>query len=258
MSTFLFDQIIFGPIKSRRLGSSLGINLLPTEKKVCNFNCIYCECGWTEPSDIKSSLPSVQVVKEQLEIKLKELKDSNSKLDVITFAGNGEPTMHPGFSEIIDNTIALRNQYFPSTKVAVLSNSTLIHKKNVFDALQRVDQNILKLDSGVEATCKALNKPVGQFSLKRLVDGLKKFKGNVIIQTLFMKGNYESIHIDNTTDEEVKKWLGIIEEVKPKQVMLYSLARDTPASGLEKVSGKVLKGIAQKVEALGIPVQIAE
>jgi wyosine [tRNA(Phe)-imidazoG37] synthetase (radical SAM superfamily) len=256
MATFLFDKIIFGPIKSRRLGISLGINLLPLDKKVCNFNCVYCECGWTEKSDTKFTLPSAITVNEELASKLQQMQQNKEELDVITFAGNGEPTMHPQFGMIIDNTIALRNKFFPTAKIAVLSNATLIRKKSVFNALQKVDQNILKLDSGIEATCKVINKPTQNFHLIPLIEYLKKMNGNLIIQTLFLKGCYNDTSIDNTTETEVNTWLSIIEEIRPKQVMIYSLARDTPASNLEKVSKNVLTKIANKVKAAGIEVQV--
>lgn len=257
MATFLFDKIIFGPIKSRRLGISLGINLLPLDKKVCNFNCIYCECGWTKAIPTKLALPTAAAaVSEALAVKLQQMQQEHEQLDVITFAGNGEPTMHPQFSKIIDSTIELRNKYFPTAKVAVLSNATLVRKASVFNALQKVDQNILKLDSGIEATCLAINKPTGSFRLAPLVNHLKKFNGNLIIQTLFLKGNYNNTIIDNSTETEVDAWMKIIEEIHPKQVMIYSLARDTPANNLEKVSKKVLNKIAKKVAAAGIDVQV--
>ena len=256
MATFLFDKIIFGPIKSRRLGRSLGINLLPLDKKVCNFNCVYCECGWTDATPSKSILPSAASVIKALAEKLQQMQAANEQLDVITFAGNGEPTMHPHFARIINQTIALRNQYFPLAKVAVLSNATLVRRPSVFKALQKVDQNILKLDAGIETTCIAINKPTASFHLDALVKYLKKFEGNLIIQTLFLKGKYNNNLIDNTTETEINAWLKIIADIHPKQVMIYSLARDTPANQLEKVSKKVLNNIAKQLTALGIEVQV--
>lgn len=258
MATFLFSETIFGPIKSRRLGVSLGVNLLPVDKKICNFNCIYCECGWTETNDKKSVLPTAAFVINELKARLAGMKKEHQLLDVITFAGNGEPTLHPQFNKIIDATIDLRNLYFPDAKVAVLSNATSIQREKVFTALQKVDQNILKLDSGIQSTCLIINKPTGRFNLESLVKNLKKFKGNLIIQTLFLKGKFNDIPFDNTTDTEVKEWLDIINEIKPKQVMIYSLARDTPANHLEKITTPVLKRIARQVEHLGTPVHVSE
>jgi wyosine [tRNA(Phe)-imidazoG37] synthetase (radical SAM superfamily) len=197
-------------------------------------------------------------VVSQLEARLATMKDENQPPDVITFAGNGEPTLHPRFSEILEATIKLRDQYFPAAKVAVLSNATSIQREKVFTALQKADQNILKLDSGIQSTCMAINKPAGNFNLRSLTGNLKKFNGNLIIQTLFLKGKYDNQIIDNTTETEVSEWLKIIKEVNPRQVMIYSLARDTPASNLEKISTAVLKGIASRVEQTGIPVLVSK
>ena len=258
MATFLFGETIFGPIKSRRLGLSLGVNLLPVDRKICNFNCIYCECGWTTTSSQKAILPTAAFVISELEARLVTMKKENQSLDVITFAGNGEPTLHPQFSEVITATIDLRNQYFPSAKVAVLSNATSIQRERVFTALQKVDQNILKLDSGIQNTCLLINKPTGKFNISTLVAGLRKFNGNLIIQTLFLKGNYNGGLIDNTSETEVKEWLKIIREIHPRQVMIYSLARDTPATNLEKIATPILNKIARQVELLGTSVHVSE
>lgn len=256
MATFLFDSIVFGPIRSRRLGASLGINLLPINSKVCSFDCIYCECGWTDSVD-KGKLPTRVDVKNYLELKLEELQRNGAPLDVITYAGNGEPTLHPEFSEIIDDSIALRDKYFPQARIAVLSNSTMLNKPKVFEALKRVDQNILKLDSAFDSTVHLLNQPRVKFSTKELTENLKSFDGNLIIQTLFLRGIFNGKAIDNTTKTEVNGWLELIKVIKPKEVMIYTIARDTPATGLEKVSLNDLKKIAAKVEALGIPVQVS-
>lgn len=251
----LFNKIIFGPVKSRRLGTSLGVNLLPDDSKLCNFNCIYCECGFnfTKPH---SHLPKREEVKEALRAKLQEYADKNEHIDTITFAGNGEPTLHPQFAEIIDDVVELRNAICPATKISVLSNATFAHKPQVFAALHKVDNNILKLDSGIEETIKIINQPTGNFSLKDTVENLKKFRGNLVLQTLFFSGNYKGVTIDNTTDEEVSAWLKLVEEITPKSVMIYTLDRPTPAENLHKADPKRLAEIAAKVEALGIKTQI--
>lgn len=256
MATFLFDSIVFGPVRSRRLGTSLGINLLPVNSKICSFDCIYCECGWTDTKE-KGRLPSRKEVGKFLEEKLQKMQMQGNKLDVITYAGNGEPTLHPEFAGIINDSIELRNKYFPSAKIAVLSNSTMLNKPNVVAALKKVDQNILKLDSAFDSTIKLMNQPRVKFSADELVKNLKSFEGNLIIQTLFLRGTFDGKVVDNTTEEEVKQWLTLVKEIKPKEVMVYTIARDTPAQGLEKVSLKDLKDIASKVEALGIPVQVS-
>jgi wyosine [tRNA(Phe)-imidazoG37] synthetase (radical SAM superfamily) len=256
MATFLFDKIIFGPVFSRRLGISLGINLLPNDSKLCNFNCIYCECGWTKDAGgIK--LHSRQQVFEALEIKLSQMQESGQNPDVITFAGNGEPTMHPEFEGIIDDTITLRNKYFPNTRIAVLSNSTMINKPSVFNALNKVDQNILKLDSAFEQTIELLNCPTGRFIIQELVTNFKKFNGHFIIQTMFIKGIYNGKIVDNTTDTEINAWLKLISEIHPEQVMIYTYSRDTAAKNLLKIPIEQLEEIGKKIKLLGIDVQIS-
>jgi wyosine [tRNA(Phe)-imidazoG37] synthetase (radical SAM superfamily) len=258
MATFLFDKTIFGPVKSRRLGVSLGINLLPNTRKVCNYNCIYCECGWNPDNHEREQLPTLEYIEQELEAKLSNMKSNSQSLDVITFAGNGEPTMHPQFPQIIDSTIRLRDKYFPDVKIAVLSNSTLIYKPEVFSALNKIDSNILKLDSVFADTCKTLNNPVGHFNVDELIENLIKFKGNLVIQTMFISGSYKEKLIDNTTEKEVAAWLEVLGHVKPKQVMIYTIARDTPVEGLCKVPLKKLNQIAKRVEHLGIETTVSE
>jgi wyosine [tRNA(Phe)-imidazoG37] synthetase (radical SAM superfamily) len=259
MSTFLFDKIIFGPVKSRRLGVSLGINLLPGRKKVCNFNCIYCECGWSQPVESEGGyLPRRAEVYEALAARLQEMKVKNQKPDVITFAGNGEPTLHPDFHGIIDDTIKIRNRFFPLAKIAVLSNSTTITSPSVKDALLKVDMNILKLDSAFDLTIKIHNQPRVNVKVDELIENLKKFNGKLIIQTLFLKGSFEGKSIDNTTSEEIEAWLEAINRIKPSEVMIYTISRDTPEGGsLSRVPVGELRKIALKVEKLGIPTQVS-
>jgi wyosine [tRNA(Phe)-imidazoG37] synthetase (radical SAM superfamily) len=257
MATFLFDSIIFGPVWSRRLGESLGINLLPVGQKFCNFNCIYCECGLTPESMKDISLPDARKVGDALENKLIEMKSKGSYLNAITFAGNGEPTLHPNFPEIIEDSIQCRDRYFPEAKIAVLSNSTLVQNQPVFNALLKTDLNILKLDSAIESTLKAINCPGGSFRLHEIIDALKRFQGKLIIQTLFLKGTHNEITIDNTAEEEIRSWLSILDQVRPESVMIYSLARDTAVSNLKKVGEEALNRIAKRVEQLGIPTQIS-
>lgn len=259
MATFLFDEIIFGPVISRRLGVSLGINLLPVDSKVCSFDCIYCECGWT-PGRKKtgSHLPPARMVRQKLAEKLEHMKQSNQLPDVITFAGNGEPTLHPEFDRIIDDTIQLRNQFAPKARIAVLSNASMLKHNKVFNSLLKVDDNIQKLDSAREETVMLLDKPRGRFNLHEVVEQLCLFQGNVIVQTMFVRGVQEgSYFIDNTTDAEVDAWLDLIRKISPKQVMIYTIARDTPSDNLEKVSADDLEKIAVKVRAAGFDVQVS-
>jgi wyosine [tRNA(Phe)-imidazoG37] synthetase (radical SAM superfamily) len=259
MPTFLFDKIIFGPVKSRRLGVSLGINLLPASRKVCNFNCIYCECGWTSNlSGDKSPLPKRDEIYKALDRKLSEMKIKNTPPDVITFAGNGEPTLHPEFPAIVDDCIELRNKYFPEARIAVLSNSTTITIPSIRKALLKVDQNILKLDSGFDLTVKVHNQPRVNVKVTELIGNLKSFNGQLIIQTLFLRGSSNGRSIDNTTPEEVEAWLKAIEMIKPYEVMIYTISRDTPDGGrLEKVHATELKRIAKLVNRLGIRTSVS-
>lgn len=257
MGTFLFDKIIFGPVSSRRLGVSLGINLLPVNTKWCSFDCIYCECGFNTAHTGKPVLPSREDVKSQLLEYLTKNQRSEKRLTTITFAGNGEPSLHPDFAKIINDTIDLRNHLAPGVKIAVLSNATRIHVPEVFEALRKVDENILKLDSAFENTIKLLNCPAGDFNLQNLIGHLKLFNGKLIIQTMFVKGEYKGQTFDNSSEEEIKAWLKIILEIKPSKVMVYTIARDTAATGLSKVSANKLDYIASLLEKTGIPVMVS-
>lgn len=259
MATFLFNEIIFGPVKSRRLGVSLGINLLPVKSKICNFNCIYCECGWTNNSqNNKTKLPDRSEVREALENKLSDMKEKGEVPDVITYAGNGEPTLHPEFPGIIDDSILLRNKYFPDARIAVLSNSTTIRNQSIKEALLKVDQNILKLDSVFNETIMLHNKPQIMIDAEELIRDLAAFNGKLIIQTLFLRGTCEGKIIDNTTQKEISGWLDALRRISPSEVMIYTISRDTPEGAqLEKVSAKELRAIAIMVENLGIKTQVS-
>ena len=255
--TALYNNIIFGPIRSRRLGLSLGVNLLPVDSKLCSFDCIYCECGWNDDYIARRRFNSREDVRKMLREVLSQMVKDGTPPDVITFAGNGEPTMHPDFEGVIDDTIALRDELCPSAKVSVLSNATQIHREDVRRALCRVDNNILKLDSAFDQTVQLVNKPQGRYTVERTVELLKLFEGRLIIQTMFLRGEYAGRSIDNTREEEVEAWLRLIEQIAPQKVMVYSLDRDTPCKTLEKVTREELLAIAARVEALGIPCSVA-
>lgn len=255
--TSLYDNIIFGPVRSRRLGLSLGVNLLPVESKLCNFDCIYCECGWNGDHLGKRRFNSREDVRAMLREILSKMVQDGTPPDVITFAGNGEPTMHPDFEAVIDDTIALRDELCPAAKVSVLSNATQLHREDVRRALLRVDNNILKLDSAFDATVQLVNKPVGSYSVERTVEWMKSFEGQMILQTMFLRGEYLGQRVDNTTEEQVEAWLRLVKEIAPRQVMVYSLDRDTPCQTLEKVSREELMQIAARVEALSIACSVA-
>ncbi len=253
MSTIIYPSPIFGPVHSRRLGISLGINLLPADGKVCSFDCIYCECGFNKDHRPTLPLPEREEVAQKLEAKLQEMQAEGQLPDVLTFAGNGEPTCHPHFAEIIDDTIRLRDQYCPKAKVCVLSNSTFIHRQQVHDALMRVDDNILKLDTIDPIYINKVDRPTGAYDVNAIIERMKAFNGHIIIQTMFMRGMYNGESVDNTREEYVAPWLDIVKTIRPQQVMVYTIDRETPAKGLEKASHEQLDAIRDRVIALGIP-----
>lgn len=235
----------------------MGVNLLPVDSKLCSFDCIYCECGWNDEHPGKRRFNSRDDVRTMLDQTLAKMVKEGTPPDVITFAGNGEPTLHPEFEQIIEDTIALRDKHCPSAKVSVLSNATQIHREDVRRALLRVDNNILKLDSAFDDTVQLINKPQGTYTVARTVELLKAFCGELIVQTMFLRGEYLGKRVDNTTEEEVEAWLRLVKEIAPKQVMVYSLDRDTPCQTLEKVEKEELREIASRVEALGIKCSVA-
>ena len=249
MSTIIYPSPIFGPVHSRRLGLSLGINLLPADGKVCSFDCIYCECGFNAQRRPTLPLPTRREVATALESKLRQMAADGQRPDVLTFAGNGEPTCHPQFAEIIDDTILLRNSYCPAAKVSVLSNATMIHRRQVHDALMRVDNNILKLDTIDPDFIARVDRPVGAYDVSLTVERMKAFNGHLIIQTMFLKGD----GIDNTGDAYVNPWLQAVKEIKPQQVMVYTIDRETPDQRLRKASRDELDAIRDRVVAADIP-----
>ena len=258
MATFLFDKTIFGPVSSRRLGVSLGINLLPNNTKICSFDCIYCECGWTPKKHAeKVTLPGRDEVKKLLEEKLLEMKNENQLPDVITLAGNGEPTLHPEFAEIIDDTIKVRDKMAPMARIAVLSNASMLHKKPVFNALLKIKDNIQKLDSAIEETVRLLDCPKGNFKLEKVIEQLAAFNGKVIIQTMFVRGFFKGNEINNTSELEISAWIKALKRIKPRQVMIYTIARDTPLNTLEKIPVEELNLIAGRAKLAGFYVQVS-
>ncbi len=251
--TVIYPSPIFGPVHSRRLGVSLGINLLPADGKVCSFDCIYCECGFNADHRAHQPLPTREEVRQALESKLQDMQANGPKPDVLTFAGNGEPTAHPQFPEIIEDTLALRDKYFPQAKVSVLSNSTFIYRPAVFAALSKVDNNILKLDTVNEDYINLLDRPTGRYSVNDIIEGMKAFKGNCIIQTMFLKGGYQGKDMDNTSDEYVLPWLKVVKEIAPRQVMIYTIDRETPDHDLRKATPAELDRIVELIKIAGIP-----
>jgi wyosine [tRNA(Phe)-imidazoG37] synthetase (radical SAM superfamily) len=257
MSGILFDEIVFGPIKSRRFGVSLGINLMPLEGKLCSFNCIYCECGLTdERKKEKLKLFSASEINASLRSRFEALKTGGLDPDNITFAGNGEPTLHPEFEALIDNTIRLRDEFFPNALITVLSNATRLDRAHVKRALLKIDNNVLKLDAGTNATFQSINRPTFPITLEKVVQELKNFGGNLTIQTMLIRGDVDGNQVDNTTEEELTLWLKHIQEINPKLVMLYPIDRQTPYRTLEKVPEPEFQALAARVEAMGIKAEV--
>lgn len=257
MSTIIYPSPVFGPVHSRRLGVSLGINLLPEDGKFCTFDCVYCECGFNKDFRAHKPLPTREEVFVALESRLKKMQSEGPVPDVLTFAGNGEPTAHPEFAEIIDDVITLRNQYFPKAKISVLSNATQILKPKIFDALLKVDNNIQKLDTVDLSYIKLVDRPTGHYDLSAIIRQLKAFKGHVIIQTMFMTGSTGGISVDNTTSGYVGPWLSAIREINPSQVMIYTIDRETPDHDLCKADKDVLDAIGNQVRAFGFSVSVS-
>ena len=259
MQTVLFHSTIFGPIHSRRLGVSLGINLTPDDGKVCTFDCLYCEAGFNAQGPGTTGFPTRERVARLLESRLRNMSEAGEPLDVITFSGNGEPTLHPEFPGVIDDTLALRDRYYPEAKVSVLSNSTRIDREDVCDALRKVDNNILKLDSALTPTIRMIDRPTSpSFTAERLVPLLEKFKGQCVIQTMFLRGENDGCMIDNTLPVEIEALVAAYRRIEPREIMIYSIDRKTPAEKLEKVPSDELHEIGERIAvAIGIPVSVA-
>ena len=257
MSTVIYPSPVFGPVQSRRLGVSLGINLLPADGKVCSFDCIYCECGLNAERRPKRPLPTIEELETALTETLEKMKTEGRMPDVLTFAGNGEPTMHPRFPEAVDCAIRLRDRFCPKAKISVLSNSTRIHKPEVREALMRVDNNILKLDTVSERFINLVDRPAGNFDLSGIIEKMKRFGKQCIIQTMFLHGTWEGEDVSNITDDFVAPWLDAIEEISPKEVMIYTIDRDTPAQNLSKATKEELDCIAEKVRTRGLKCQVS-
>jgi wyosine [tRNA(Phe)-imidazoG37] synthetase (radical SAM superfamily) len=250
---FLWDKIAFGPVQSRRLGSSLGINVSPTNVKICSFDCIYCECGWTLEKGIDANLfYPVEEIVTAIETKLCQCKKENIHIDSITFSGNGEPTLHPQFKQIIDNLIVLRDNYYPKTAITCLSNATQLTNKNVLFVLQKIENPILKLDTITEPLFQLINKPTIKISVNEIIKQLQQLNGNFIMQTLFFKGEVNGQCFNNAAEPHLSLWLNVVKQLQPKKVMIYSLDRNTPVQTIEKIPMEQLQEIALQLQQTGI------
>ena len=247
-----FDEIVFGPICSRRLGSSLGVNVLPTKGKLCNFDCIYCECGWNKDGISDKRFPRLKEVEVALAKRLAELAEANIPVDSITFSGNGEPTINPDFAPIVDAVVRLRNQYYPSAKISVLSNATMLDREEVFEALKNVDNPILKIDASSDELIAKINKPQGAYSLRKVVERLKDFGGNFVLQTMFLR----SEEFDAQEENALQAWIEIVRELKPRELMVYTIDRETPDKTLRKYSVEEMQEFVRPLVEEGFNVQI--
>ena len=252
MATKLFESLIVGPIHSRRLGSSLGINLMPEHGKICSFDCIYCECGWNKDHDQDKLRPTAKQVEKALRERAEELHRDNIRVDSITFSGNGEPTIHPEFAKIVDITLRIRDEYLKDAKVSVLSNASMIWKKEVRQALMKVDNPILKIDSTDKDIVNAVNRPAPGYSLDKTIEDLKKFNGNFILQTIFFK----TIDFDLTDKKLTEGWRNLVRQLRPRQIMMYTLDRDTPAKDLKKATMEEMREIALPLKEEGFNITI--
>lgn len=255
--TIIYPSPIFGPIQSRRLGVSLGVNLLPADGKFCSFDCAYCECGLNEERRTKSKLPTVDEVKQGLKKQLIIMQSEGKLPDVITFAGNGEPTIHPNFLSIIKNTIELRDLYAPLAKVSVLTNAVHLNKESVVEALKLVDNNLLKLDTVNMDFIQRVNRPNVSYKVNNVIENMKKFEGACIIQTMFLKGSVDGVDVNNTDDKFVLPWIDAVKQIKPREVMIYTIDRETPINTLEKATKEELNRIGELLINENIKVQIS-
>ena len=247
-----FEDIVFGPIRSRRLGSSLGVNILPAHGKMCNFDCVYCECGWNRDGAGDKAYPRLADVAAALEKRLAELSQQGIPVDSITFSGNGEPTMNPDFAAIVDKTIQLRDRFYPSAKVSVLSNATMVGRESVFDALKKVDNAIMKIDASTDELIEKVNKPTGVYRLETVIEGLKKFEGNFVLQTMFLRSD----EFDTAAPEALDRWMDIVRELRPREIMVYTIDRETPDKTLGKYTVEQMTQMVWPLMDEGFDIQI--
>lgn len=245
-----FDDIVFGPIRSRRLGSSLGVNILPSKGKLCNFDCVYCECGWNRDGVSDRKFPTLAEVEEALESKISTLAADGVPVDSITFSGNGEPTVNPDFPEIIDVVLRLRDRFYPSAKVSVLSNATMLDRNEVFEALRKVDNPILKIDAPNDALVTMINKPQGSYSLENVVARMAEFKGDFVLQTMFLRSP------DFDLGQTVEDWRNIVRRLKPREIMVYTIDRETPDKTLQKYTVEQMTEFVKPLQDEGYVIQI--
>lgn len=248
------EELVFGPIRSRRLGSSLGINLLPEKGKICNFDCIYCECGWNRDGLGDRRLPTTQMLREALGAKLQKCVEEGVGIDSITFSGDGEPTLNPEFPQMVDVTLELRDRYFPKCRVAVLSNATMVWKDEVFQALTRVERPIMKIDAPTTELARLINRPWPGYSVEKVVESLKRFNGNFVLQTMFLKSD----DFDSSSPEVLNGWMEIVRTLRPRKIMVYTIDRETPQKGLVKFTGDEMAALVSPLREDGFDILIRD
>jgi wyosine [tRNA(Phe)-imidazoG37] synthetase (radical SAM superfamily) len=235
----LKEGIIYGPVNSRRLGRSVGINLLPVRGKVCSFDCIYCQYGHTRVKTLDpgpEGFPTFGEVILAAETALKSAPD----FDSFTFSGNGEPTLHPQWPEIVEAVRQLRDRHRPGVRLSLLSNSSTAVRPQVQATLLRLDAPIMKLDAGDDVTLAAINRPVNGIRVKSILDGLAGVPG-LIIQSVMLEGV-----VTNSAGNAFENWLGALAMLRPLQVQVYSTDRPVPVAGVERVRPERLQEIAAR------------
>ena len=248
----LRENVVFGPIRSRRLGASLGINLLPAEGKLCNFDCIYCECGWNADGRGDTRLPSREDVRTALADKLAALLKEGVTVDTLTFSGDGEPTLHPDFPAIVDDTLSLRDTFFPAAAVSVLSNATRIHLPAVREALRRIDNPILKLDAPDNERAERINRPAPGYDVARVTEAMQAFDGNFILQTMFLR----CPGFDSSSPEVLAAWMDLVHRVNPREIMVYTIDRPTPQQGLGAFTEAEMRALVQPLADEGFRLRV--
>lgn len=246
------EELVFGPIHSRRLGSSLGINILPERGKLCNFDCIYCECGWNRDGRGDTRLPVAAELRAALEAKLSSCFAEGVRIDSITFSGDGEPTLNPEFPEMIDVTLELRDRYYPEALVSVLSNASMVHRDAVFEALRKVDNPILKIDAPTTELARIINRPAPGYRVEDVVESLKRFDGDFVLQTMFLRCE----GFDSSSPEVLQGWMDIVRTLRPREVMVYTIDRETPQKDLVKFTPEEMRSLVEPLVAEGFTVQI--
>ena len=250
----LQESVVYGPLRSRRLGQSLGINLLPVSHKVCSSNCVYCQYGWTRPpGESAERLKRAPILLAEIEERFRQVAEDRIPVDAITLAGNGEPTLHPDLTELVIGITRLRDQFFPGAAVGILTDATQITRPRVREALALLDERYMKFDAADEATWRRINKPLGNTTFEGMLNALKAVP-DIILQSMFLQGTY-----DNTGEAHLAAWVEAVRVIKPRSVQVYTVDRGTADPGIREVPRETLQEIADRLTAAtGIPTDVYE